>query len=278
LCQAAPPSAAGTVRVVDTFATRLRQRAKYAIPATVRRHIRQWRHRGTAVECPFCGFQARDLRPNGHDFPVLRERHVIGAGLRPVNCYKCGSGDRARLVYLYLRDHVGLDRAASMRVLHFAPEPGLREKLAAAGLLEYTCGDLFMEGYSYPDWVQNIDATDTKFEDDRFDVIICNHVLEHIPDDRKAMGELRRVLKPGGVAILQVPISANTATTLEDPAAVTADDRVKVYGQFDHVRLYGQDYVDRLSESGFDVRRVDVTAEYARNGVNPEEALFVCTK
>jgi SAM-dependent methyltransferase len=230
------------------------------------------------VTCPLCGYHGRDLKLNGHDVAVLRQRHVIGAGRRPLNCYKCGSGDRARLVYLYLRDHVGFERAASMRVLHFAPEPGLREKLSDVGFAEYVCGDLFTEGYSYPSWVQNLDATDIKFDDDTFDLLICNHVLEHIPDDRRAMRELRRVLKPGGVAILQVPISANTATTFEDPTITEPDQRVEAFGQFDHVRLYGQDYTGRLEESGFVVNTVDVAGDYARYGVNPEEELFVCTK
>jgi hypothetical protein len=92
------------------------------------------------------------------------------------------------------------------------------------------------------------------------------------------MRELRRVLKPGGVAILQVPISANTATTLEDPTITEPDQRVEAFGQFDHVRLYGQDYTGRLEESGFVVNTVDVAGDYARYGVNPEEELFVCTK
>ena len=105
-----------------------------------------------------------------------------------------------------------------------------------------------------------------------------NHVLEHIPDDRKAMSELRRVLKPGGVAILQVPISANSATTIEDPEITDPDAREQAFGQFDHVRIYGQDYTTRLAEAGFQVDKVDVTDQYAKFGVNPEEALFVCTK
>jgi SAM-dependent methyltransferase len=251
---------------------------EYFVPAAIRRHVRLWRHRGTAVTCPICGYQARDLKVSGQDFPVLRERQVIGAGTRPVKCHRCGSADRARLVYLYLRDHVGLDRAASMRVLHVAPEPGLTEKLLELGFAEYVCGDLFTEGYTYPAWVRNLDATDIQFDDDTFDLLMCNHVLEHIPDDRRAMRELCRVLKPGGVAILQVPISANSATTLEDPQVTDPHDRARVFGQFNHVRIYGQDYTARLEQAGFVVREVDVAAQYAQHGVNPEEALFVCTK
>lgn len=253
-------------------------RVKSVVPASVRRELRLLGHRGSSVKCPFCGYQGRDLRVGGHDYPVLRDRHVIGAGARPLNCYNCGSGDRARLVYMYLRDHVGLAGAGSMHVLHVAPEPGLREKLSEAGFATYVCGDLFAEGYRYPTWVQNLDVTDIQFADDTFDLLICNHVLEHIPDDRRAMRELRRVLKPGGTAILQVPISATSAETIEDPDITDPEARAQAFGQFDHVRIYGQDYVGRLEEAGFSVSRVDVSADYAQYGVNPEEELFVCSK
>lgn len=248
------------------------------VPAKVRRTVKLWLHRGSAVTCPFCGYQARDMVMSGHDLPVLREKQVIGAGRRPVNCYRCGSSDRARLVYLYLRDTVGFGRAASMRVLHVAPEKVLRETLSEVGFGEYVCGDLLADGYQYPDWVQHLDATDIQFDDDTFDVIICNHVLEHIPDDRRAMNELRRVLKPGGVAVLQVPIAANSAETVEDPSIDDAAERERQFGQWDHVRLYGQDYIERLRSAGFQVDRVDVTAQYATFGVNPDEELFVATK
>jgi SAM-dependent methyltransferase len=235
-------------------------------------------HRGNAFECPFCSYRGRDLAVSGHDLPVLREREVVGAGRRPVHCYGCGSGDRARLVYLYLRDEVGFGSAGSKRVLHVAPERVLRETLAAVEFDEYVCGDLLAEGYKYPSWVQHLDATDIHFPDDSFDIIICNHVLEHIPDDRKAMSELARVLKPGGVAVLQVPISANSLTTDEEPTINDASEQERRFGQWDHVRLYGQDYVDRLTAAGFEVTRVDVTERYARYGVNPDEELFVCSK
>jgi SAM-dependent methyltransferase len=248
------------------------------VPERIRHTVKLWLHRGHAVTCPFCGYEARDLAVSGHDLPVLREKQVIGAGRRPVNCYRCGSGDRARLVYLYLRDRVGFERAESMRVLHVAPERVLRETLAEVGFGEYVCGDLLAEGYRYPSWVQHLDATDIHFPDDTFDVIICNHVLEHIPDDRRAMRELCRVLKPGGVAVLQVPISANSPSTVEDPSIDDPAEQERRFGQWDHVRLYGQDYVDRLGSAGLSVGRVDVTGDYARFGVNPDEELFVCTK
>ena len=214
----------------------------------------------------------------GYTFPVLTERQVIGGGRRPSACYQCGSADRERLVYLYLRDHGGLADAASKRVLHIAPEKRLSAALLDQGFAEYVRGDLHMEGYKYPPEVQNIDATDIPFDDDSFDLVICNHVLEHIPTDDVAMKELCRVLRPGGTAILQVPISASTAETFEDPSVTDPKQREVVFGQFDHVRIYGQDYADRLKAAGFTVAPVNVSSDYAEFGVNPQEDLYACTK
>ena len=113
------------------------------------------------------------------------------------------------------------------------------------------------------------------------DAIICNHVLEHIPDDRKAMKELRRVLKPGGWGILQVPISYVLAATHEDPSIVTTEAREQAFGQYDHVRIYAKDYVDRLVGAGFKVEQFDWTKQgdafggsSNRFALIPEERVF----
>jgi SAM-dependent methyltransferase len=249
------------------------------IPSSAKRWAKLRLHQGATYTCPFCGYSARDLRTDGHDFAVLSQRQVIGGGRRPSRCYRCGSTDRERLVYLYLRDKARLLAAPGGRsVLHIAPEKRLGATLLGAGLKSYVAGDLFAEGYRYADHVQNIDVMDIPFPDDTFDVVICNHVLEHIPTDDVAMKELCRVLKPGGFAILQVPISMVSATTFEDDAVVDPRQREQLFGQFDHVRIYGRDYFDRLSASGFSVDRVNVAQEYASYGVNPDEEIFVCSK
>ena len=105
------------------------------------------------------------------------------------------------------------------------------------------------------------DIQDMPFEDNTFDVIFCNHVLEHVDDDKKAMSELYRVMKPGGFGIFQVPIDYKRETTLEDPNITSEEDRVKYYWQKDHVRLFGLDYPSKLEAVGYKVQRIDVAAE-----------------
>lgn len=210
---------------------------------------------------------------------MLTERQVIGGGVRPSACYNCGSSDRERLIYMYLQDERGFFTAPErLRVLHIAPEKRLSRFLLTVGFGEYLCGDLFTPGYNHPAHVRNIDVNQIPFDDDSFDLILCNHVLEHVPTDDVAMKELARVLKPGGTAILQVPISANSEETFEDLTVVDPKEREQVFGQFDHVRIYGQDYVTRLERAGFAVDRVSLSEKYARYGVNPDEELFVCSK
>ncbi|WP_420120750.1 class I SAM-dependent methyltransferase [Nakamurella sp.] len=251
---------------------------KGMVPSSVKRRAKLLAYQGTKYECPFCGFKARALRPHGHDFDVLKQRDVVGGGVRPSRCFQCGSADRERLIFLYLRNDLRLlDHPEATRVLHIAPEPRLARALRKVGFTEYIMGDLHAEGYSYPDDVLDIDATNIPFAADSFDLILCSHVLEHIPDDSRAIRELARVLRPGGTAILQVPISANTQDTLEDFSVTDPKAREQVFGQFDHVRIYGQDYVDRLAAGGFTVKRVDVASKYEEYGTNPREELFVCT-
>jgi SAM-dependent methyltransferase len=248
-------------------------------PAGLRRRIKLRLHQGSTYTCPFCQYSAKDLRPHGHDFAVLEERQVVGGGVRPSACYSCGSSDRERLIYFYLKDERDFfTEPQDKKVLHIAPEKRLSRFMLGVGFGEYVCGDLFTEGYNHPTHVQNIDVNEIPFEDDTFDLILCNHVLEHIPTDDVAIKELARVLKPGGTAILQVPISANSAETFEDFTVVDPKEREQTFGQFDHVRIYGQDYVTRLERGGFGVDRVNLSEKYARYGVNPDEELFVCSK
>ena len=128
-----------------------------------------------------------------------------------------------------------------------------------------------------------VDITDIPYEEHFFDVILCSHVLEHVQDDRKAMRELYRVLKPGGWALLQVPLQTGREKTYEDPSIVTPEERLKHFGQKDHVRIYGADYKDRLASAGFTVK-VDSTVKelgqeaIARYRLNENEDIFYCSK
>ena len=128
-----------------------------------------------------------------------------------------------------------------------------------------------------------MDITRLRFEDSRFDAIICLHVLEHVPDDRAAMAELFRVLKPGGWAILETPLDLDMAETEEDPSVVSPRERERLYGQPDHVRRYGRDLLDRLAEAGFAARLDPYPLELeettiARYGLSPRHGLVVCTR
>lgn len=150
--------------------------------------------------------------------------------------------------------------------------------LSKIGFVKYICGDLFTEGYKYPDYVQNMNVLDIPYDDDFFDFIICNHLLEHVPNDFDAMKELFRVLKPNGKAILQVPISKNSDKTFEDFSVTNPKEREEVFGQFDHVRIYGQDYVDRLSSVRFNVERINISEKYEKYGVCIDEDIFIGIK
>jgi SAM-dependent methyltransferase len=249
------------------------------IPVSLRKAIKLQLHKGNTYTCPLCQFSSKDLSKLGSDLPVLRQKQVIGGGLRLGGCFSCGANDREKLIYLFLKDKTELfASSAKMRVLHIAPERRIAAQLLELNLLEYVCGDLYVAEYNYPDYVQNMDVLDIPYPDNHFDIILCNHVLEHIPADLDAMKSLCRVLKPGCKALLQVPISANSTTTDEDFTITDPKILEQRFGQFDHVRIYGQDYVTRLTSAGFKVNRTNISAEYPKTGVNINEDLFICTK
>ena len=150
--------------------------------------------------CPFCERYSTEFLPTGLDIPVLKEKNVVSGGYRlNATCSNCGSIDRERLIYLYLRNKSQLFYN-NLKILHVAPEANLQKVLMAQPNIEYLSADI-----SSPLAMVQMDITDIKYEDNSFDVVICNHVLEHIPDDRKAMGELYRVLKPGHHSVISVP-------------------------------------------------------------------------
>ena len=161
-------------------------------------------------------------------------------------CWNCGSLERHRALSLYFRRNPELI-TRGMRVLHVAPERSLAHHFAADPTIEYVAGDLEQEFGPL-----RIDVTDLQFGAQTFDAVLCNHVLEHVPDDRRAMREIRRVLKPTGWAIMLVP-GTQEETTFEETSIQSAAERLRVFGQSDHVRFYGKDYPDRLRESGFDI-------------------------
>lgn len=233
--------------------------------------------RGREVECPLCVHSFKRFLPDRIDIPVLRERHVVGGGFEFATCPRCHSTYRERLVYLFVRDRTHLLKAPS-KVLHVAPERNLRKVLSCRPNLDYRTADL-----DSPLAAIKMDVTDIRCPDDEFDVIICNHVLEHVADDARAMSELFRVLKPGGFAILQVPIALSEERTDEDPGVLDPAEREARFGQYDHVRLYGRDYPLRLERAGFHIEQFQAVQEFGepltrKYGLQPEETLYVCSK
>jgi predicted SAM-dependent methyltransferase len=205
---------------------------------------------------------------------------VVGGGYRPnALCPICGSIDRERLLYLYLLHKTDIFEKPG-KLLHVAPESRLKKLFQTKKSVDYLTADLFST-----DVMVKMDITAIQFSDDYFDAIICNHVLEHIIDDGKAMSELYRILKPGGWAILQVPLSLTLKSTYEDFSISTTEGREKAFGQFDHVRIYAKDYQDRLAKAGFKVNIFNWASEAGnfggkRNlfGLNEEEPVYFVSK
>ncbi len=215
----------------------------------IRRHLRELRERpavvwvlrrafaGDRVACPCCDSQFRRFRSfNGPDRV----------------CWVCGAMERHRVAWLYLDQNPQLLRPG-MRIVHVAPERVLRNRFRELPGVEYHAGDLTAEFGP-----ERIDVTALPYETASIDAVICNHVLEHVPDDRKAMNEIRRVLKPDGWALLQVPglELEELEQTDEDPTVTDPAERLVRFGQDDHVRRYGRDYADRLAAAGLPAQLV----------------------
>ncbi|MDP4989371.1 MAG: methyltransferase domain-containing protein [Polaribacter sp.] len=167
--------------------------------------------------------------------------------------------ERHRLMWLFLRDETDFFTSTKkIKTLHIAPEQCFLSIFKKQQNLEYVTSDL-----ESPIADVKADICNLPFEDNSFDVIFCNHVLEHIPDDKKAMQELFRVLKKGGFGIFQVPQDLNMDITFEDNSITDKKERARIFGQYDHVRVYGKDYFDRLREIGFKVNEIDYTKKIA---------------
>ena len=252
---------------------------KKIVPFKIRKWVKLKIHKGTKYFCPFCSYSSRDLAPIGLDIPVISKNGVIGAGRRFGKCYNCGSIDREKLVYVYLKEKLKLFNSSKEKsILHISPENSVSEKIINYGFKKYICGVLHEPGLSYPDYVENIDITEIPYPENTFDLVLCSHVLEHVQNDLQAMREFLRVLKPGGTAILQVPISRVLKDTYEDFSIISPEQREIAFGQFDHVRIYGQDYIERLEQSEFRVNRINISGEFIKYGLIQDEDLFICVK
>ncbi len=185
--------------------------------------------------------------------------------------------ERHRLMWLYLKNETNFF-TDQLKVLHVAPEQAFYKRFRAMKNLDYTTTDL-----ESPLADVKADICNLPFENNSYDVVFCNHVLEHIPDDTKAMQELYRVLKSGGLGIFQVPQEITRDVTFEDDSITDPKERAKIFGQYDHVRIYGKDYFDKLRSVGFQVDEVDYSSKISSNLFDkyrliPGEILPVCSK
>ncbi len=236
---------------------------------------------GTKYKCPICEHSFRKLLPGGFNLEIIKQKEIIGAGYRENNiCPYCQSTDRDRLIYLYLKNRTEIF-SNKLKVLHVSPEPALFRLIDNLKNIVYVVGTKYSEGIYYPKRITSIDLLNLPYNNHEFDLVICNHVLEHIIDDKRAMSEIFRVLVPGGLAILQVPYSNLLDKTYEDNTVVSESDREKHFGQFDHVRIYGKDYKNRLENVGFKLEVYDPIIEDNYNkernifAINVLEKLFV---
>ena len=185
--------------------------------------------------------------------------------------------ERHRLLWLYLKNETNFF-SEKKKVLHLAPEQCFLKRFKKLKNLDYITADLYS-----PIADVKADICDLPFEENSFDVVFCNHVLEHIEDDAKAMSELYRVLKPNGLGIFQIPQELEREKTYEDFSITSPEERSKHFGQYDHVRIYGRDYFDRLRSVGFKVKEVDYSTTISEDLITKYclvkgEILPVCTK
>lgn len=224
-------------------------------------------YKGNNVECPVCEKKFKKFLPYGYG-ESNRDNRL---------CPYCLSLERHRLLWLFLKEKTNFF-SEKLTVLHIAPEQPFLKTFKNLSNLDYTTADLYS-----PIVDIKTDIRKMVFEDNKFDFVICNHVLEHIDEEQKAMKEILRVLKPGGIAIIQVPIDYSLNKTFEDSDITSEKDRQKYYGQYDHVRLYGKDYPERLRQAGFMVKEDNFVDSFSDEEINrykfdKNEIIYLCTK
>ncbi len=235
---------------------------------------------GKKKKCYICGntFDHFLKYHGGNDkIPEFRKRlELVDSDRDQFGCPYCNSFDRERHLFMYFDKANIWERFRNARILHFAPEKNLSRKIKKLSPKEYVLADFSPKN----DGIKKVDATSIPYKNDSFDVVICNHVLEHIPEYYKAMQEIQRVLLPGGMAILQTPFSKIIKRNFEDENLNTDELRWFFYGEIDHFRIFSQyQFFEDLNRAGFKMRIVEHTKtfeEYKSKlfGVNKKEDLI----
>jgi SAM-dependent methyltransferase len=258
----------GNYRNVLSNVKRINYKIKYA------------NYKGAGFECNCCGASYSKFVP---DYPAAENAYAINtneviAGYgENILCPACLSTARERLIIALLKNEI---KISGKKILHFSPEKSIYNFIKKHN--EVVTADIEPLFYKIiDDKIKNEDATRLSFTDNSFDVVIGNHILEHIPDDKKAMQEMYRVLKPGGRAILQVPYSTKILNTLETPEINDQETQSALYGQKDHVRIYQlKDYIKRLQKTSFKVEVIDYSnlIAYYKNAIQPNEVFLSILK
>jgi SAM-dependent methyltransferase len=242
--------------------------------------IRYSKFKGAGFTCNCCGASYTRFIP---DYPsvenvsAINSNEVIAGYGENILCPNCLSTARERLIIALLKEEF---KIAGKKILHFSPEKNIYNFLKTNN--EIITADIEPLFYKSIDGkIKDEDATRLSFNDNSFDVVIGNHILEHIPDDTKAITEIYRVLKPGGRAILQIPYSTKISGTIEEPEINDAKKQSAMFGQKDHVRIYQlQNYVERLQSRGFKVMLIQYTelAAFYTNAVQHNEVFISILK
>jgi len=240
---------------------------------------------GTQYKCPFCKRSFSKMLPSGFESLAADNNKIIGSGYRlNSKCPCCHSNERERLLLLFIKSKLGYlldDRSKNnkrLSLLHVAPERNISRILKTNKNISYITSDL---NSPYVDI--NMDIQDVIFKDEVFDIVICNHVFEHVENDLRAMSELSRSIIKGGIGIFQVPIFYEDKPTYEDSTIMDEYDRLQAFGQKDHVRIYGNDYKKRLEKNGFSVELIKSSEilteqEIAKYLLLKDEVVFFCKK
>lgn len=229
----------------------------FAIPIFIRKKL----FSGDKYYCPICDLNLRKF------VSFYRPYHLF--------CPICQSLHRHRFIWIFIQKFELL-KIKPIKILHIAPEVCLKNKFVEIENLEYVNIDL-----NNPEAMLKMDVSNLEFDSNIFDIVICSHVLEHVENDIKAMQEIFRVLKPNGIALILVPISHEQ--TIEDTTITDPKQRELIFGQYDHLRLYGIDIIDRLQEVGFNITEYkphDIASnfEIQKMGLNPKDIIFFCEK
>ena len=227
--------------------------------------LNRFLYKGNNYYCPICEKGYRRFLPGPDN---IRSNS---------KCPGCSSLERHRLLWLYLTNELKI-LTSEINLLNIAPDYATQTKLSSLPNVNYTSVDLDSHLA-----MQKADLTNLPFEENMFNAIICYHVLEHIEDDSKAMSEILRVLKPGGWAIIQSPIDDEREKTFEDFTITSPQERKKIFGQEDHVRIYGRDYFTKLKNLGFNVTEDTFIKKFSESeitkyGLDKNEMIFFCTK